>query len=195
MIENGHLHPEMLITHRFALNNYREALSTVTTKSRSRAIKVIFDYALLPASVVPNVRATARQRRPVTTTATWPQEEHSAHEESFLSTPPDEHFVQPTSPFAPEPVEIPLPIPQSSIPETEQPPVFSADEQPTLEDQSETTPTVISKPGRARKSARSQKTTEDIQEITEDVQTPIEAIGNSAGTNQAADTLEEEKEE
>jgi 2-desacetyl-2-hydroxyethyl bacteriochlorophyllide A dehydrogenase len=211
MIENGRLHPEVLITHRFALNNYREALSTVTAKSRSRAIKVIFDYALLPASVVPNVRATARQRRPVTTTATWPQEEHSAHEESFLSTPSDEHFVQPASPFAPGPVEMPLPIPQSSIPETEQPPIFSAeeqfaledqsenatsipeteqppifsaDEQPALEDQSETTKTVISKPGRARKSTRSQK-------ITGDIQAPDEAIGNSAGTNQAADTLEE----
>jgi hypothetical protein len=41
---------------------------------------VVFDYALLPASVVPNVRSTARQRRPArVTTAAWPgQEEEQA---------------------------------------------------------------------------------------------------------------------
>ena len=73
MIENEQIHPEKLITHRFALTNYRSAFSTVTSKARSRAIKVVFDYALLPASVVPNVRASARQRHPVTTAAAWPQ--------------------------------------------------------------------------------------------------------------------------
>jgi 2-desacetyl-2-hydroxyethyl bacteriochlorophyllide A dehydrogenase len=214
MIESGQLHPEKLITHRFSLNNFREALSTAATKSRSRAIKVVFDYALLPASVVPNVRATARQRRPVTTTAARPQEQQIDQEESFVPLPPAEHFIEPASPFGPEPepFEVPLTAPQSSMPEPEQPPSFSADEQlafedqsqtttsipeieeplsfsadeqPALEDQNETTTTGIAKPGRARKSTRSQKTTEDIP-------APVEAIGNSAGTNLTFDTLEEE---
>jgi hypothetical protein len=147
----------------------------------------VFDYALLPASVVPNVRATARQRRPVTTTAARPQEQQIDQEESFVPLPPAEHFIEPASPFAPEPepFEVPLPAPQSSTPEPEQPPSFSADEQLAFEDQNETTTTGIAKPGRARKSTRSQKTTGDIP-------APIEAIGNSAGTNLTFDTLEDE---
>src|SRR5260370_900839 len=96
MIENRQVHPEKLITHRFALNNYREALSTATAKPRTQAIKVVFDYALLPASVVPNVRAAARQRRPITTTATWPQEHRHDQEEPTWPTQPDEHFIPPT---------------------------------------------------------------------------------------------------
>src|SRR5205085_6877385 len=59
-------HPEQLITHHFALTNYRHALMTTSSKAQSRAIKVVFDYALLPASVVPNIRASARQHRPAT---------------------------------------------------------------------------------------------------------------------------------
>jgi len=122
MIEYGQLHPEKLITHRFALNNFREALTTATEKSRSMAVKVVFDYALLPASVVPNVRATARQRRPVTTTAAWPQEQQSNHMESFWTTTPGEHPVPPTPTVAPapEPAEIPMPDPQNEIAEDEQ---------------------------------------------------------------------------
>jgi threonine dehydrogenase-like Zn-dependent dehydrogenase len=64
LLKEGQVHPEQLITQRFALNNYREALSTAMGKSQSRAIKVVFDYSLLPASVVPNVRASARKPRP-----------------------------------------------------------------------------------------------------------------------------------
>ncbi len=64
LIMNGLLHPEQLITHHFALNNYRQALMTALAKRDQRAIKVVFDYSLLPASVVPNVRASAPQRRP-----------------------------------------------------------------------------------------------------------------------------------
>jgi threonine dehydrogenase-like Zn-dependent dehydrogenase len=64
LLKDGQIHPEQLITQRFALNNYREALSTAMNKSHSRAIKVVFDYSLLPASVVPNVRASARKPRP-----------------------------------------------------------------------------------------------------------------------------------
>lgn len=66
LMENGSIHPEQLITHHFALDNYRHALSTARQKAQSRAIKVVFDYSLLPASVVPNVRAAARSRRPAT---------------------------------------------------------------------------------------------------------------------------------
>src|SRR5579883_1664322 len=67
LMENGSIHPEQLITHHFALDNYRHALSTARQKAQSRAIKVVFDYSLLPASVVPNVRAAARSRRPAMT--------------------------------------------------------------------------------------------------------------------------------
>ncbi len=66
MIMNGVLQPEQLITHHFALNNYRQALLTAIDKREQRAIKVVFDYSLLPASVVPNVRASARQPRRAT---------------------------------------------------------------------------------------------------------------------------------
>jgi hypothetical protein len=67
LMEQGHINPEQLITHNFALNNYQHALLTASKKSASRAIKVVFDYSLLPASVVPNVRASApRIRRPTT---------------------------------------------------------------------------------------------------------------------------------
>jgi 2-desacetyl-2-hydroxyethyl bacteriochlorophyllide A dehydrogenase len=211
MIEQGQINAEKLITHRFALNNYREALSTARNKSHSRAIKVVFDYALLPASVVPNVRAAARQRRPVTTAAAWPQEQQGDREGSFWPPTPDEDFIRPTPQVVPipEPIEIPTstlqssiaeaeqpPLlsdeehrgledqsPQSSIAEAEQPPSLSDEDHPALEDQSQTISTSVSKQRRSRQSARSQKTTEDVQ-------TSSEAIGNSVGTNQPSDTLE-----
>ncbi len=63
MIMHSVLQPEQLITHHFALNNYRQALLTAINKRDQRAIKVVFDYSLLPASVVPNVRASAANRR------------------------------------------------------------------------------------------------------------------------------------
>jgi threonine dehydrogenase-like Zn-dependent dehydrogenase len=82
LIEQGLLHPEKLLTHRFALTNFREAIRAVKSKGETRAIKAVFDYALLPASVVPNVRSTARKQRPArVTTAAWPgQEEVKATE-------------------------------------------------------------------------------------------------------------------
>ncbi len=74
LIQSGQIQPEKLITHRFALSNFKDALVTSTGKSQSRAIKVVFDYALMPATVVPNVRATGRQRRrAATTTAQQPE--------------------------------------------------------------------------------------------------------------------------
>ncbi len=57
------LSPEKLITHSFALSDYRNALLTATRKGNNRAIKVVFDYSKQPPSVVPNVRAAARQRQ------------------------------------------------------------------------------------------------------------------------------------
>src|SRR5215471_9092253 len=42
MIENEQIHPEKLITHHFALTNYRSAFSTATAKAHTRAIKVVF---------------------------------------------------------------------------------------------------------------------------------------------------------
>ena len=76
LIEQRLLHPEKLLTHRFALTNFKEAIHTLNRKGQTRAIKVVFDYALLPASVVPNVRSSARQRRPArVTTAAWPDHE------------------------------------------------------------------------------------------------------------------------
>jgi hypothetical protein len=66
----------------------------------------------------------------------------------------------------------------------EQAPSFSTEEQPAIEDQSQSNTSVNSKPRRPRQSAKSQKTTEDIQ-------APVEAIGNTTGTNPASDTLEE----
>jgi len=42
MIESEQIHPEKLITHRFALTNYRSAFATATAKSHSRAIQVVF---------------------------------------------------------------------------------------------------------------------------------------------------------
>lgn len=181
MIESGQLHPEKLITHRFSLNNFREALTTATTKEQTRAVKVVFDYALQPASVVPNVRATARQRRPATTTGTRSQEQQGNHKEPFVPLPPDEHFIEPSPPSAPEsePSEEPLPAPQSVLPETGESPSYS------VEEQSQAITTANSKTKIPRKLSRSQKTTEDIP-------APVEAIGNSAGTNQAFDTLEKE---
>jgi threonine dehydrogenase-like Zn-dependent dehydrogenase len=74
LLKEGLIHPEQLITQRFALNNYREALSTAMGKAHSRAIKVVFDYSLLPATVVPNVRASARRPRPaVVNSSTTPR--------------------------------------------------------------------------------------------------------------------------
>lgn len=62
LITNGLLHPEKLITHRFAISNFREALQTAMHKKGSRAIKVVFDATLLPATAIPNARPAVRSR-------------------------------------------------------------------------------------------------------------------------------------
>jgi NADPH:quinone reductase-like Zn-dependent oxidoreductase len=63
MIENRQIFPDKLITHSFSLSSYRNALLAAADKGHNRAIKVIFDYSMQPPSVVPNVRAAARQRQ------------------------------------------------------------------------------------------------------------------------------------
>lgn len=65
LMAQGEIHPEQLITHHFALDKYQQALTIAASKAHSRAIKVVFDYSLQPASVVPNVRASARRRPPL----------------------------------------------------------------------------------------------------------------------------------
>ncbi|GCE26206.1 hypothetical protein KDA_16900 [Dictyobacter alpinus] len=63
LMQQRRITPEQFITHHFALDNYKHALLTAKNKAESRAIKVVFDYSLLPASVVPNVRASAPRIR------------------------------------------------------------------------------------------------------------------------------------
>jgi threonine dehydrogenase-like Zn-dependent dehydrogenase len=75
LIARNRLRPEALITHRFALTNYQHALTTAISKSQNRAIKIVFDYALLPASVVPHVRASTWQRRLTTINTPLPPAE------------------------------------------------------------------------------------------------------------------------
>lgn len=63
LIQNKKIFPDKLITHSFPLNSYRDAVMTAANKDRNHAIKVVFDYSKQPPSVVPNVRAAARQRQ------------------------------------------------------------------------------------------------------------------------------------
>ncbi len=62
LILRGQLNPAQLITHHFPLSEYQRALTTATDKADCRAIKVVFDYSLQPASVVPNVRTSSQRR-------------------------------------------------------------------------------------------------------------------------------------
>lgn len=95
LITGGLLHPEKLITHRFALSNYREALQAAADKKSSRAIKVVFDAALLPASSVPNAHPApaTRLRLPLfKTEAEDPAREASISDDAAPSTGPS-HFT------------------------------------------------------------------------------------------------------
>jgi hypothetical protein len=125
MMERGELHPEQLITHRFALDNYQHALLTAAGKRKSRAIKVVFDYALMPPSAVPNLRASAQQRRPTTVTLANPSHDHPASSSEF--GPLGSRKI--TSPATPRP----------SVPLT---PVFADNERFALEDEDDQDDTV-----------------------------------------------------
>ncbi len=119
MMTNGLLRPEQLITHHFALNNYRQALMTAIDKREQRAIKVVFDYSLLPASVVPNVRASARQPRSATVDLTRTPAQPTPTTREFtlkqVSEPLQKYRITPE----PAPVvAAPTPILQEQEPET-----------------------------------------------------------------------------
>ncbi len=90
MIERGQIVPEKLITHRFPLSEFRNALITALDKSRHRAIKVVFDYSLQPPSVVPNVRASARPRRQAATPPAPLEAETEEETSTILPTEEDE---------------------------------------------------------------------------------------------------------
>lgn len=127
LIMNGLLKPEQLITHHFALNNYRQALMTAMDKQDQRTIKVVFDYSLLPASVVPNVRASARQRKPATLNLGQPP--IATAQENTPSEPLQpimEYHVTPESASTWEKQTLPT-VPQPAM--TQEP---SLDEQSTL---------------------------------------------------------------
>lgn len=170
LIQSGQIHPETLITHRFALNNFKDALATSTGKSQSRAIKVVFDYALMPATVVPNVRATGRQRRPATTTTTQTSEPSPLHDTA-----------------EPSPQETPqhVPVPVSStrnqnLLQQSTPLPSSAKEE---DDRTVTVPKLRrNKPIHIR----------PLQKDTEDAQIPTETAPNwsPVATNNGPDTLE-----
>jgi threonine dehydrogenase-like Zn-dependent dehydrogenase len=109
LIQQKLLHPEKLITHSFALSDYRNALLTAAHKSHNRAIKVIFDYSKQPPSVVPNVRAARRRQRldtPVPYTDTRPSQPLTPPDDDMLPPPPTStpapHLVPPT-PATPSP--------------------------------------------------------------------------------------------
>lgn len=144
LIVNQLIHPEVLITHRCALNNYREALQYASDKKNSSAIKVVFDAALLPASSVPAARPAVHTRLPRLTFSTGSQQplDTSAPAESPLvpasqsapSTGPS-HFTMAQSEdftadfddeqfIAPKPQRPPTPLlfhNTSDLPQTPQP--------------------------------------------------------------------------
>ncbi|QBD80071.1 hypothetical protein EPA93_30445 [Ktedonosporobacter rubrisoli] len=62
LIGQGKIQPEKLVTHHFAVTNYRHALLTVLHKEQSHAIKAVFDHSLLPASVVPGKQTSSQQK-------------------------------------------------------------------------------------------------------------------------------------
>ncbi len=110
MIIKGIIQPEKLITHRFALNNFREALQTAMNKKGSRAIKVVFDAALLRASAVPNMHTSNRVRPTVPTqiehphlpntplpVSSGPSQFTMAQSEDFTADFEDDRLVLPKS--------------------------------------------------------------------------------------------------
>jgi threonine dehydrogenase-like Zn-dependent dehydrogenase len=95
--------PERLITHRFALNDYRHALATALHKSQSRALKVVFDYALQPVTVVPNVRASRPKNFSSTDIPIVSAPQPMPSTSISPTTPPP--TIEPEAPSEPEPPE------------------------------------------------------------------------------------------
>jgi 2-desacetyl-2-hydroxyethyl bacteriochlorophyllide A dehydrogenase len=99
LIAKAQIKPDELITHRYMLSEYREALMDAKEKVHNRVIKVVFDFSLQPASVVPNVRAAARQQR--------------------ITSAPSQPLVPINEPAYPQPVpstETPEPVMPLSVP-------------------------------------------------------------------------------
>ena len=105
LIQQKLLHPEKLITHSFALSDYRNALLTAAHKGHNRAIKVIFDYSKQPPSVVPNVRAARRRSRLVSPAP------YTDPRPSQPLMPPDDELVPPSSTQTPTPAPAPQLVP------------------------------------------------------------------------------------
>ena len=167
LIEQGALRPEQLITHRFALTNYRDALSTTTHKAESRALKVVFDYALLPPSVVPNVRASRQHRLPsamVQSSQPPLDEPTNAHLQDDGEELDD--LEELTVPFARQP-HIPEPI-MPSIPPTPLSPVLSdMVPPPILNDDDESQTIVVSQPYPEQQQQEAQPTPSFLEEDTQ----------------------------
>lgn len=161
LITNGLLHPEKLITHRYPLSSFREALQTATDKKGSRAIKVVFDAALLPASSIPNARVTSRTRLSTFITgdmhASQPAEAHA----QFMAPTPADQNAPATGPS------------HFTMAQSED---FSAD--------FDNTQFVNPKPRRPPAPLQFRRTAEDIPVATD-------AVGPSSATNAAPDTLQE----
>jgi 2-desacetyl-2-hydroxyethyl bacteriochlorophyllide A dehydrogenase len=168
LIEQAAVRPEQLITHRFALTSYRDALSTATHKAESRALKVVFDYALLPPSVVPNVRASRQHRLP----AAMVQSSQLPLDEPTNALPQDgsEELEELTVPFArqprvPEPIIMPI---MPSIPPTPLSPVLSdMVPPPILNDDAESQTIVVSQPHPEQQQQEAQPTPSFLDEDTQ----------------------------
>lgn len=99
LITKEQIKPDELITHRYMLSEYREALMDAKEKVHNRVIKAVFDFSRQPASVVPNVRAAARQQR--------------------IMPAPSQPLVPMNEPAYPQPVppaETPVPVMPLSVP-------------------------------------------------------------------------------
>ncbi len=191
LIARGALQPEQLITHRFALTSYRDALLAATRKSQSRALKVVFDYALMPPSVVPNVRASRQKQHPTgSTSVQTPDEELSdalvSSDDEPYSEEEGEELERPVAPFA-RYAHIPEPIMMPSIPPTPLSPVLSEMvPPPLLEDDEENKTIVVMRP--------SQQLQPPAQEsIEEDTQTAIPVASPPTDTMVAPEPLAEQE--
>jgi threonine dehydrogenase-like Zn-dependent dehydrogenase len=118
LIQERRIQPEQLITHRFALNNYKDALMSAHYKKGSQSIKVLFDYTLFPASAVPNVRASALLHRPALAQpqgdasledALRAQSETGSRQDSEQEAVPQSNSAQ--QPLLPKILDTPLPQP------------------------------------------------------------------------------------
>src|SRR5260221_12724144 len=60
LIAKAQIKPDELLTHRYMLSEYREALMGAKQKVHTRMVKVVCDFVLQPDPVFPSVRAVAR---------------------------------------------------------------------------------------------------------------------------------------